>query len=301
MITILQAHLNRSKTANDLLTQIIYEKQADLLILSEQYQDRHSETWFKNTLGMAAIWVTNPTTVPVVVHGSEKAYVWVRSGCTTFVSCYLTPNEPIEDFQTKLEGLEETIQGFAGGIVLAGEFNGKAVEWGMIKPDSRGKRIVETAARRGLIVLSAGATTLRRLGKRETTPDISLVSEDLARYTENWTIMDDFTGGDHQYITFQLETMKESPKSVISKPIRWNTKKLNEEKFRKAITRSQHTSATGYEGTDVKESSKLVVQNVMTLIRRACDVAMVDKRNSRAQKNMFSFKAEGTATDEEAG
>ena len=139
MIKILQGNLHRSKTANDLLAQLVLEKDADLLIISEQYQDRNSPTWFADTLGTAAIWIPNPVKVPVENHGAGKGFVWVKSRGITYVSCYLTPSDRIPDLQEKLNLLEDAIREEEGKLLVAGDFNAKATEWGMPSTDSRGK------------------------------------------------------------------------------------------------------------------------------------------------------------------
>lgn len=54
-----------------------------------------------------------------------------------------------------------------GEVVLGGDFNAKAPEWGEIGPDSRGKRIVDMISRLELIVLNTGRkSTFRRPGFR---------------------------------------------------------------------------------------------------------------------------------------
>ena len=116
MIKILQGNLHRNRTANDLLTQLVLEKEADLLILSEQYQNRAGPNWFPDILGAAAIWIPNPSKVPVEAHGRGSGYVWLRSKGITFVSCYLTPSDSISDFQGKLDLLEDTIRDVGGTI-----------------------------------------------------------------------------------------------------------------------------------------------------------------------------------------
>ena len=74
-----------------------------------------------------------------------------------------------------------------GGIIMTGDFNAKAAEWGMPKTDSRGKRILEMAARRGLLVMNRGRTpTFRRAGNTGTIPDITFASEGVASLMENW-------------------------------------------------------------------------------------------------------------------
>lgn len=99
--------------------------------------------------------------------------------------------------------LEEVVRNTPGSILVAGDFNARAVEWGMPHQNSRGKYIMEMVARTGLNVLNVGfTTTFRRPGYTETIPDISLANEGLLPRIEEWKVIEDFTGSDHQYITF---------------------------------------------------------------------------------------------------
>ena len=64
--------------------------------------------------------------------------------------------------------------------------------------DTRGKAIVEMAARVGLIVPNRGTvTTFRRPGYRQTIIDITLASEGAARRIDGWRVLEDFTASDH--------------------------------------------------------------------------------------------------------
>ena len=55
LIKVLQGNLNRSRTALDLLAQICLEKNADVVIVSEQYRDSTEAGWHLGVLGTAAI------------------------------------------------------------------------------------------------------------------------------------------------------------------------------------------------------------------------------------------------------
>ena len=217
-------------------------------------------------------------------HGSGEGYVWARSGRTTVVSCYFTPNESAKDFQSKLEELEEAIREMEGSIIVAGDFNAKAVEWGMTRPDARGKRVMEMAARRGLIVLNNGSTTFRRPGQRETTPDITLASEDPVRHITDWRVMDDFTGSDHQYITYGLRMTNKMPKRSIPRLIRWNPKKLDEKEFAKVITRRPQTT--------IKNGPGGAVESAMAHIRQACNAAMPRKGHRETRNPAYWWSEE---------
>lgn len=99
------------------------------------------------------------------------------------ISCYFTPSECIKDFQDKLDNLEDFLVDNYSRTIVAGDFNVKALEWGMSYPDSRGKRVMELVATRGLTILNVGnTTTFRRPGNTETIPDITFASEELVKY-----------------------------------------------------------------------------------------------------------------------
>ncbi|XP_046686584.1 uncharacterized protein LOC124372251 [Homalodisca vitripennis] len=151
---------------------LFWKKQIDLLILSEHYRDRVGPNWFPDYLGTTAIWVPN-TNVLVKGHGRNRGIVWVNASDAIFVSCYFSPNVNIADFQNQLDDLEDIILTLGNSrIILAGDFNAKSVEWGMPATDVRGFRILEMAARTGLVVSNVGsAPTFRRPGYRQTIPD----------------------------------------------------------------------------------------------------------------------------------
>ena len=79
-----------------------------------------------------------------------------------------------------------------GRIVLAGDLNVKFIEWGMQYVNSKGKRIMQMAARQRLIVLNNGTSTFRRSGQRITIPDIILALQELVRYIAKLKVNEDY-------------------------------------------------------------------------------------------------------------
>ena len=90
--------MNRSRRANDLVRQLCYEKEVDILAISEQYTNVNRTNWYTDNLGTSSIWVININKIPVKTYGSEDGYVWLTSEAFTLFSCYFTPNESITDF-----------------------------------------------------------------------------------------------------------------------------------------------------------------------------------------------------------
>ena len=90
-----------------------------------------------------------------------------------YFSGYFTPDENHGAFRTKLGVLEDESRECTGYVVVGGDLNAKAAEWGE-HTDTGGKAIVEMAARLGLIVLNRdNVTTFSGPGYRQTIVDVT--------------------------------------------------------------------------------------------------------------------------------
>ena len=175
----LQANMNRSKIADGLLDQLVIEHDIAAVIISEQYRQR--DGWYTDTLGTAEIWIRDRNALMVEQHGNGDGFVWIRTRQLTIVSCYLTPNNPILEFQRKLDGMEDFLWSCPGKVLVAGDFNARAAEWGMPHTKSRGRKIVDMTARLNLIIHNSGRVpTFRRQGHTGTILDITMATEAIA-------------------------------------------------------------------------------------------------------------------------
>lgn len=73
---------------------------------------------------MAAKWIRNSRKVPVDKYESRNGFVWVSSKDMMYVSCFLTSNESISEFQEKLDFPEKVISEEDGEVLVAGDING---------------------------------------------------------------------------------------------------------------------------------------------------------------------------------
>jgi len=181
MIRVLQGNMNGTIDADNLLPQIAGERGVDIVLISEQYRNRSSSAWLSDRGNRSAIWLPKHGNPRMDECGSEDGFVWMTSGNVTYVSCYFSPNTTINEYRSLINNLEDSIRDqMKSSVIVAGDFNARAVEWGMPETNSRGRRVLEMAARLGLIVLNSGSvTTYRRPGYGESIPDITLASEDL--------------------------------------------------------------------------------------------------------------------------
>ncbi|GJQ86668.1 hypothetical protein Trydic_g14755 [Trypoxylus dichotomus] len=121
--------LQGSRTADEI--RLAFETNTHIVLISEQYRNRDQPTWFSDPPSTSAIWISSSRNIRVEGHGYEKGFVWIRCEAMTFFSCYLTPNESIQQFRTKVDALEDAIFKTQGEVIVGGDFNGKAIEWDM--------------------------------------------------------------------------------------------------------------------------------------------------------------------------
>lgn len=296
MAVIIQGNMGRSKLASDLLTRLAAEHKADLLLISEQYCGMGGPYWFSDNNETAAIWIKTASMFPIVDLGKGDGYVWVRSGNTTYVSVYLSPNEGIAEFYRKLEGLEDCIRDMDGEFIIAGDFNAKALEWGMGWTCNRGSGVIEMAARLGLTILNTGTVpTFRRSGCRGTIIDITLATTGVASVIRGWHVLEDLTGSDHQYIKFWVGSNPgESRAQAGSSRIQgWNVAKLNHLAVLETLARADSFTVEPLRPKKVnRRLAENMVKQTMSLIFKTCDVSMPKRYRQRTMEQKYWWNEE---------
>lgn len=285
---VLQGNLNRCRAADSLIEQLVLEIDAHIAIISEQYRNKDSQHWYADLTGTAAIWVVDTQMVSVSRSGCGNGYVWITGKKGTFVSCYLSPNEGIQKYQEKLNKMEDAMADFRGDLVIAGDFNARAAEWGMPHMDRRGKLLLEMAARLGLVVVNKGSKpTYCRPGFGFSIPDVTLVSESLATRTESWQVLRDYTGSDHKYISFVVEERK---KNIIYKgghQTAWNVGKIDKDLLVEAVAFGAYCNQTRYPVPARVDTAEAIVDTVSRIIRQACELAMPRRRLNRKRQQAY--------------
>lgn len=258
--------MHRGRVANALLPQIAIEHKAHILVISEQHTKRADGKWFDDCTGTAAIWIPNSSQITPLNTGRGNGFVWIKVDKLFIISCYLTPSDNMEEFETKLNKIEDEMRHIGEHFLVAGDFNSRAIEWGSNTTNTRGRKILDMAARTGLIVANVGNTpTFRRPGCEGTIPDITLVSEGLANKIIDWKVLDIYTGSDHQYISYSLQIGNECPRRKTKGTRKWNTNKLNSAALISEIDRHEARESV---------NPRTAVEHTMRIITRACDKAM---------------------------
>lgn len=293
MTRVLQGNLNRCTLAQNLLRQRVFEDKIDVCIICEQHSNLTDRTWLTDKTGTAAIWVVNPSKVTTNNSGSGEGFVWIKTSTTHFISVYLSPNEGISAFRRKLANIEGTISEFNGEVIVAGDFNAKSAEWGAELSDTRGNEVADFAARLDLTVLNNGyASTFRRPGYRESILDISLGTPKISSRIENWVVSEEYSGSDHQHITFSVGVASTTTATQQGpEERRWNARKLDPEALRRSLSQSWSTLKT-YPTPNTNSETEKMVEATMRAIAISCDASMPCLKNRGLHRPVYWWTPE---------
>lgn len=279
--------MHRCEEAHLLLPQIATEHDADLLILSEQYRDMTTPTWFRNDEGTSAIWVRN-TNARVLDSGAGDDYVWAKVGGVTYVSIYLTPNCPAAAFKDKVDRLEDALRGLPGDVVVAGDLNARAIEWGMTETNRRGRLLLEMAARTNLYIANTGrAPTYIRPGVGSSIPDVTMISDGVLPLMRRWVVIDDYTASDHRYIVFEVAGLTPTRRDGTVRAPRWNVRTLDKDRFSRELLDAAAPEETVPDELTGRRRTERLVDETMRSIGRLCKASMPRKTARHARRTTY--------------
>ena len=176
----LQLNLGKGKEALNLLMQTAKERGADVLPISEQHKWSENSAWYQDTSRRAGILVCSPDLNIGDFLETDAGFVWVEVAGVRLYSCYFSPNDPFEIFETQILLIEESLKEASGRSLLAGDFNSKSPEWGEARLDRRGILVGEMVARNDLIVLNGGRDLTFRRGAGGSIIDLTIAAPRLA-------------------------------------------------------------------------------------------------------------------------
>lgn len=285
--------MNGTIDADALLPQIVSERKAEIALLSEQYRDKKPPSWLKDDESRAAIWVPSQGKISIDASGAGNGFVWLRNKSITFVSCYFSPNVSIAEYQNRMDDLEDSIRDMTtDNLILAGDFNARAVEWGMPVTNTRGRIVLDMAARLRLVVINTGdKTTYRRPGFGESKPDVTLATENLAPRVRDWQVIEVENGSDHEYITYNIsdDTARRENRRRITG---WNVRKLDDERLMEDINNGLNRIRNERTYPKTKEEALDLTEVTMQLLKNACEASMPRKKIWNSKRSVYWWTEE---------
>ena len=291
----LQANVNHSSGAQDLLVQSIAEWSVDIAVVCEPYLVPDNTNWIGDLDGSVTVVSgdnNGPTLTPL-----ERGSGYVVAGWSNYVivGVYFSPNRSLAEFETFLDSVRAAIcRQSQGKTLVLGDFNAKARAWGNPTSNSKGEAVQVWAVLSGLSLLNIGSafTCVRHNGG--SVVDLTFATPAVARNVTNWRVEKEVeTLSDHRYIRFEVSTQP----VVVSRPVnpirrcpRWALSRLNAEMVKEASIVANWCYQGTMEGTDfnVNESAGRIC-DIMTAV---CDAAMPRARRGPVRRQVYWWTPE---------
>lgn len=207
-----QINLNRSRTAMDLLCADIKKELIDVVIGQEPNRDRirKMNSYCDTRLDC---FIYTPKNVKVISVKKGCGFVAVQLQEFTCVSCYYSPNERIEAYETLLEELF-SIVGTTTNLVIGGDLNAKSFAIGSPLTNNRGHLFDDFIAAAGLVVINDGIRPTFRGAAGESWLDFTAATQGMAVKITEWRVQEDTNLSDHCNISFSVLSGKRGAKEV---------------------------------------------------------------------------------------
>lgn len=217
-LKVLQANINHSARAQDLLVHSMKEWSIAIAIVAEPYSVPTRDNWTGDREGTVAIVTEAAAGFPPVERVIKgRGCAAVLAGGIAYIGVYFSPNKSLADFETWLSEVESLVhQCRPHEVLVAGDFNAKSAMWRSPVVNARAEPVEEWATATGLLLLNQGAvhTCVRQRGS--SIVDLTFASPALARRVQDWEVLEGVeTLSDHRYIRLVL-----SPPGVPSGPSR---------------------------------------------------------------------------------
>lgn len=276
-LNVLQINLNNCAAAQDLMFQTTSERRADLVLVSEQHRSTRKH-WISDASSRSAIYHPGCS---IGGHGSGNGWVWAETGGVRFYSCYFSPNRPLPEFSEFLEGLITSVASHGGPVIVAGDFNAKAADWGSSTTNRRGELLCEALAQLRLHPANEGTTPTFRRGSSRSVIDVTFAHELIIGRLLDWRVLDAYSHSDHQYICFRVAKQKGKGSSHHKSAKGWSTRKMDVP----ALLETINQGCGDVMATNLTAQAR--VDKVNALIGKACDASMPKRSSGHRHKPVY--------------
>ncbi|XP_070140462.1 uncharacterized protein [Drosophila kikkawai] len=152
---LIQLNLNHCRAAQDLLSQTVRELGSEVAVLSEPYRVGSSRDWATDRSGKAVLWLCGADAPELRDTKAAEGFVRANIGGIWLYSCYLAPSLSLEAFGRILDELSSDLRG-RSNVVVGGDFNAWAMEWGSSPTNARVRAELETFASLDVVLLNEG-------------------------------------------------------------------------------------------------------------------------------------------------
>lgn len=293
---LIQANLNHSARAQDLLVQTMAEWDISIGIVAEPYMVRaDNNNWTSDELDSIAIIIRRgdieKLSPPLTTIGRGEGYVMAGWGDWIIIGVYFSPNKNLSEFEQFLDRVEIVVrQSLPGKVIVAGDLNAKSKLWGSPATDIKGELLEEWAASFDLICQNKGSalTCVRQHGG--SIVDVTFASPIASNMVNDWWVEEKVeTLSDHKYVRMDMRASTFSSHTQVINRIktpqriqRWVTSKMDKDAMKAAaiaITWPNNHLRYG----DVHSRAMHLRNNMIAV----CDAGMPRAKPYRSRRNVY--------------
>lgn len=276
---ILQLNLNHCQAAQDLLKQSVRELSVDVAMLSEPYQRMEPPKWLCDASNTSAIWSVSSLTLQDAATTSH-GYIRAKVSGIYLYSCYIPPRYSIEDFGVIIDNIV-CDAGTRNPVLIAGDFNAWAIEWGCPRTNERGRVLLEAFSALDVVLMNSGNEHTFSRGEGGSVIDIAFASNCIANCT-TWRISDLYTHSDHCAIIMDIAHEQHQTINVrTSKLLGWKVNTFDKDVFKASI-----------EDMTLNGTPEVMAKQLIGEISRACDVSMVKRKHNVNKQPVYWWNTE---------
>ncbi|KAE9545560.1 hypothetical protein AGLY_001103, partial [Aphis glycines] len=204
---------------------------ANILILSEYYNCNGIDC-YSDTDKRASIELVSSLSIQDLGR-EEPGFRWIKIGGIRIYSCYWSPNTDIKQYEHFILRLELSVRGGRGEVIIAGDFNAHHTEWGCPKNNKRGEILSNMIHALGLLICNKGKAPTFQRGFSTSIIDLTIASPGTADRMQNWSVLDENTLSDYNYIEFVIKNraVEDYPPTIHRTNIRELEKAIEEGHF----------------------------------------------------------------------
>lgn len=277
---IIQLNLNHCEAAQCLLERTVNEIDCDVAILSEPYKSKSCSSWVSDKTGTSSIWSIKKTTKLSDAKTDKAGFVRAVISGITIYSCYIPPRFSIEEYQRIIDTLIVDAAG-QKKILIAGDFNAWATEWGCPRTNTRGKVLLEALAVLDIVLLNTGnQNTFNRNGGGSII-DIAFASSDIMSSIK-WKISNIYTHSDHEAIIIDIQNNPSIQCQLTHKKNHgWKSDPFDREMFHACML------SLKIEGNPSEMSKKYIKR-----VTEACNMSMKRRKPGKYKDEVYWWNEE---------
>lgn len=287
----LQTNLNHCAQAQDLLMQALAQWRIDVAVAAEPYFVPPSHPcWAGDLDDSVAIVVRSSGGPPLSVEERGSGYVVAKWREYAVVGTYFSPNKTAAELEAFVDLLAAAVGRQAPRqVLLLGDLNAKARDWGNPSTNSRGEIVREWAVATGLTLLNTGSvhTCVRHNGG--SVVDLSFATPSVAARVRAWRVLSEVeTLSDHKYVRFEISTShsQRGPRPVAADFPRWAISRLDAELAKEAAIVQSWFAAPRHPEVDVEAG------RFSKAVTAVCDAAMPRSRRRPDRRGVYWWNPE---------